>query len=300
MRTLFILGSISLAAAQTCSESPIFVVGPPDSGTTLLRVVLGTHPNIYSSFETRFFNGGPPYPGQWADLGTEVGNRTLLQELLRDYENRPADLLSTIMCRSTLSKGKSRWVEKTPNHVHYVPSIMELFPSARIVLAVRAPLDVLASRIRRFHRTAGGMHTIPRECDRNKMLPEQLELVVLEFGSAMQVAHRSEPRVFIVPHDDIVADPEATLRELLDFLHEPWDPRVLRHQEQRPRAHPVSQRSDIALDHTNLRQQQMLEPISRRPKSSSIDLAKFCPAFFDTASQRLETASFWYSSLLKS
>ena len=121
-------------------HSPVFVVGFPRSGTTLLEQMLDAHPDFRSMDERgyvyqlieRMEHAGQRYP---ADLAT-----------LTQVE---ADQLRAVywrLVKHTLpGLGQHRLIDKNPLNMLCLPMILRLFPSARIVLCVRHPCDVLLS-----------------------------------------------------------------------------------------------------------------------------------------------------------
>lgn len=149
-----------------------FVVGCPRSGTTIVQALLARHPAIYTLPETAFFeqlHGDLAW--RWGDAGVQPRARRWRQSLgltrhhvretfaalhLQLTGSRPAsspayhwrtlsrgflDLLDD----SATTAGRSMWLEKTPNHLLYIPEIEALAPDARFVHVVRRGMDVLAS-----------------------------------------------------------------------------------------------------------------------------------------------------------
>ncbi|CAM5339514.1 sulfotransferase [Rhodanobacter lindaniclasticus] len=121
-------------------DSPVFVVGFPRSGTTLLEQMLDAHPDFQSMDERAYIHEliermeavGQPYP---ADLGNLSQADT---NALRDSYRR-------LVARVLPELGKHRLVDKNPLNMQCLPMIMRLFPHARIILCLRHPCDVLLS-----------------------------------------------------------------------------------------------------------------------------------------------------------
>jgi GT2 family glycosyltransferase len=147
------------ASAPGAPFRPIFVVGHPRSGTTLLAVLLGRHSTLAMTPETHFFRL----------LGRRrSGERVSHDELLRRFHaNRlpaelrldapalaarfkagPADhacLLRAVLEQYASDHGKPRAGEKTPMHLENVETILQWYPDARIVGIVRDGRDVVLS-----------------------------------------------------------------------------------------------------------------------------------------------------------
>ena len=121
-------------------RTPVFVVGFPRSGTTLLEQMLDAHPDFRSMDERAFIHeliegmelAGQPYPGGLADLTAREADQ------LRDVYFRRVE-------RVVPELGKHQLVDKNPLNMLCLPMIMRLFPQARIILCLRHPCDVLLS-----------------------------------------------------------------------------------------------------------------------------------------------------------
>jgi hypothetical protein len=127
-------------SAPDAGDSPVFVVGFPRSGTTLLEQMLDAHPGFQSMDERTFIHeliermeqAGQHYPADLAHL-TQIE-----ADQLRDvYWRLVRDVLP--------DRGRRRLVDKNPLNMLCLPMIMRLFPHARILLCLRHPCDVLLS-----------------------------------------------------------------------------------------------------------------------------------------------------------
>jgi tetratricopeptide (TPR) repeat protein len=126
--------------APRSEASPVFVVGFPRSGTTLLEQMLDAHPRFRSMDERAFIYelikrmqlAGQSYPADLA--GLTQGNVDQLRSIYADVVRRVAPDL-----------GDRQLVDKNPLNMLCLPMIMRLFPEARIILCLRHPCDVLLS-----------------------------------------------------------------------------------------------------------------------------------------------------------
>jgi Flp pilus assembly protein TadD len=121
-------------------QSPVFVLGFPRSGTTLLEQMLDAHPAFRSMDERAYVHdlieamelAGQHYPADLAGLTQQEADqlrsvyRRLVDRVLPDLDGR-------------------RLVDKNPLNMLCLPMIMRLFPHARIILCLRHPCDVLLS-----------------------------------------------------------------------------------------------------------------------------------------------------------
>lgn len=126
--------------APRSHESPVFVVGFPRSGTTLLEQMLDAHPDFRSMDERAFIYellkrmqlAGQSYPSDLA---------TLTQANVDQLRDIYADMVRKIVP----DLGGRRLVDKNPLNMLCLPMIMRLFPDARIILCLRHPCDVMLS-----------------------------------------------------------------------------------------------------------------------------------------------------------
>jgi hypothetical protein len=111
------------------------------------------------------------------------------------------------------SLGKPRWGEKTPFHTWLLPQALRLFPDAVVVGIVRHPGAVAVSLHERFGRelTASARHW------RRSNLTMALALM------------RLGKQATLLRYEDLLRDPEAVLRAVLERIGEPWSPAVLAH-----------------------------------------------------------------------
>lgn len=126
--------------APEMRDSPIFVVGFPRSGTTLLEQVLDAHPGLQSMDENPFFNR----------LAGILGNhdRRILDDLsvLRQFDVDELRKRYHAMVDERIQRNwDARLVDKNPLNMHWLSMMYRLFPNARFILAVRHPCDVLLS-----------------------------------------------------------------------------------------------------------------------------------------------------------
>jgi hypothetical protein len=190
---------------------PIFIVGCQRSGTTLLRLMLDSHPNISCGPETRFLQ-------DFAKLTSESWDRLSLYGFPKSYWlDKSAEFFDSFQTEYAKSRGKTRWADKTPRYALSLGYIDELFPTCQIVHVIRDGRDVVAS-----HRDRWGYWSAVKAVEK---WPRYIR-------AARRVGERIPgDRYTELRYEDLVLDTEATLRTLLGFLGEPWDDAVLHHDE---------------------------------------------------------------------
>jgi len=189
------------------STRPIFVVGCARSGTTLLRLMLDSHPQLSSGPETKFLPDLDRIIARWK-LPAKFGlpREYWLAKMRQFYGSLHEDYMRT--------RGKTRWAEKSPLYTLHLDLIEELYPEAQYVHLIRDPRDVVASTKERWGYRAG-LGTALRKWRRYVETAQA-------FGARVGPTRYHELR-----YEDLVAEPERQMAGLLEFLGEPWDPAVL-------------------------------------------------------------------------
>lgn len=198
-------------------QRPIFIVGSNGSGSTLLRLMLDSHPAIAIPEETGFLrlalaHEWVPY---WKLGDSWYRSLDLTEEQMHE---QVAAFYGGLFSSYAAARGKSRWGDKTPFHVWHLDLAMTLFPDAIVIGIVRHPGAVVASLRRRFMRKTAAATTHWIRSNR-QLLHE---------------AERLGERCVLLRYEDLVRDPETVMRALLDRIGEPWSSDVLAHHEVQP------------------------------------------------------------------
>lgn len=191
---------------------PVFVVGFPRSGTTLLEQILDARSSLVSFDEQPFLPKtllklqelGLRYPEQLHELAPEQIGR------LRAYYFAQAE------SKASAGKGE-RLVDKNPLNWARLPLVRALFPQAHIILALRHPLDVILS------------------CYMQNLRSTVLDGAFSHFGRIVELYvemvafwKRLEPElampVLVSRYEGLVSDPESGTRRIAEFLDLPWSP----------------------------------------------------------------------------
>jgi len=201
------------------AEGPIFIVGLPRSGSTLVEQILASHPRVEGTRELADVQqmadwvaaqGTAPYPGPLAVLP-----RAAIRQLGRDYLDRT---------RAHRRLGRARFIDKAPWNWLHVGLIQLMLPNARIVDVRRHPLGCGLSAFKQHF--AGGFDFAYDLADIGRYYVGYVDLM----------AHLDAVlpgRVVRVIYEDLVADTETEVRRLLDGLGLPFDPATLRFFENR-------------------------------------------------------------------
>jgi len=146
-------------------QSPVFIIGPPRSGTTLVQLLISAHEVFYSAPETHFFSYVLSPITDWQNSNITVDELDLIsnrfsekpkiqldQELMQKLKSiarrkgiTAGKILSEVMEAYKKDPKARRWVEKTPKHALFIDEIHGFFPCAKIIAVVRDPQDVVSS-----------------------------------------------------------------------------------------------------------------------------------------------------------
>jgi hypothetical protein len=204
-----------------CQDPIIVIGGCPRSGTTLLRRLLDEHPSICCGPESNALLPGRPNPDELAfayDLPADE-----IADLLSDSDSQ-ATFVAEFFRRVTAARGKRRWAEKTPLNIAHLGWVLSHFPRARVIHVIRDGRDVVCSLrhhpVRRF--VDGAWKSVPQDRSVVSCSRQWLSLT----GKGMD--WRTDARYLEVRYEDLVEDPEATMRRVMAFLEEPFDADWLR------------------------------------------------------------------------
>ncbi len=214
------------------NTAPIFIGGAGRSGTTLLRVILDSHPHIACGPELKVT---PLVCRMWEDfqaqyLPTLREHHLTRRDLQRIFSQMLAALLENYRTRS----GKPRVAEKSPNNVFVFPHLHHLFPKSPLIHVVRDGRDVVASLLRMDWISPKTGQPLDYTRDVRKAAEYWRRAVAAGRAAQRQIPSLAG-RYFELRYEQIVTDPAAALQPLFAFLGEPWDPAVLKFHEQERR-----------------------------------------------------------------
>lgn len=170
---------------RTLSQSPIVIGGCGRSGTSLLLTLLSCHPDIVA-------------------IESETGGLCPRKSPKKFWLNPPIRLwlLYRELVNGEIPDTAKRWCEKTPRNALNYSAILEYFGSSvRILNIVRDGRDVISST----HPTIGVGDTLTSYKYWKKVV-------------SLSSSFDNHPQVYTLRYEDLVASPEATLRDICDFL----------------------------------------------------------------------------------
>ncbi len=198
------------------SSLPIFVVGMPRSGTTLVEQILASHPMVYGAGELprlrTLVDGLGDFPAYAPDLSA-AQMKALGEAYLADV--------------APMSAGRRHVIDKMPSNFSLCGLIRLVLPDARIVHCRRDPMDTCLSCYTKLFAGEQAFAYDQRELGR---FHRAYQALIAHWRAILPASHFLE-----VDYEAVVEDIEAQTRRMLDFLGLPWDEACLRfHETARP------------------------------------------------------------------
>jgi tetratricopeptide (TPR) repeat protein len=205
------------AAWGNPTDLPVFVVGMPRSGTTLVEQICASHSQVEGLGEIRAITR----------VAQAIASHNSWREHVGDWDaafaRAEADKHAAEMMQ--LSGGARRAVNKTPFNVLRLGLIGAMYPNARVIWCRRDPRDVVISNHTMFFGAGNIFSTDQADC---AYVARQTDRI----GAAWR-KHSKLPILEVV-YEDLVADLDAHVRRIIDFLGLDWEPACLNfHQTER-------------------------------------------------------------------
>jgi len=187
------------------SHAPIFVLGMPRSGTTLLEQILSSHPMISGAGELNFIGmltdeieDYPVLPTSFSSIEAEALGQIYLDKI------------------APMLKGREYLVDKMPGNFLHAGLIHMILPHAKIIHSRRNPVDTCLSL---YTKHFGGSHPYCYNMtDLGNYYQSYLALMA-HWREVLPASHFLE-----VDYENVVDDIEMQTRRVLDYLDLPWDP----------------------------------------------------------------------------
>jgi hypothetical protein len=239
---------------QNRINKPIFVVGSPRSGTSILTWCLGHHPNLFPVPESSWMGEFAISVAIAYQIGAARGDYSILsameigddelfatfgqsindlvlrhrKDLERKRETRSMELkidARWLEATSTSAGPKERWVDGTPEYSFYICALRKLFPHALFIHIFRDVHTVVRSMLN-FHRVAG-VQLVPNEQEAYRYWVRTV--------SACLEAERAYGSnvVYRIRYADLIGNAKLAMRSLFAFLKEPYTAKCLEPLAQR-------------------------------------------------------------------
>ncbi len=232
---------------QRAPKGPVFIVGAPRSGTTLLQYMLRSHPALsLPTGESHFFIPLYRHATEFGDLSLpenveqvlhameaqsaeflhtdmhglkfNVGN--LARDFLAEGRQSVRDIISGLFEKNAAGEGKPRWCDKTPYYVMHIPKLLEWWPDAQIIHIVRDGRDVALSMFARRHD-----FRVYNTYLAAKQWEQYVETGHI-FGQQVPEGQYMELR-----YEDMISDQKAALQKICGFLGEAYSDDLLEYKK---------------------------------------------------------------------
>lgn len=200
-----------LCALGNPSDTPIYIVGMPRSGTTLTEQIIASHPLVAGGGERGF----------WASIEQERAGKGRLDKDAIDTIGQAC--LADLTGVKAVGKQTSRVTDKMPHNFLRVGMIHAVFPNARIIHVRRHPVDNCLSI---YFQNFKGDHPYAYDLDNLAYYRREYERLMQHWREVMPT-----DRYFEFNYEDLVADQEGMSRKLLEFCGLDWSDACLNFHE---------------------------------------------------------------------
>ena len=199
--------------------APIFVVGQPRTGTTLVERIITSHSQVHSAGELKQFGHCVRRLGDYREPKSQSAR---LAEVARSVD--PAKLGRAYLQMTRKLQGTlPRFVDKLPPNYLYIPLILKALPKAKIVHLRRSPMDACFASFKQLFADA-----YPHSYEQAEMARHHARYFKL-----MECwRERFGDRFFDISYENTAADLEPNARALIEFLEIPWEDACLEFHKQ--------------------------------------------------------------------
>lgn len=206
------------------SDVPVFVVGMPRSGTSLVEQILAGHSQVFGAGELGLVPGRVAGLDRWE---RHTGSGRTYPDCIDDLSPEASARIAAAMLTElqALAPEARYIVDKLPHNFEHIGLIKFLFPRAKVISVRRDPRDIaISSYFTDFQAKHGGLgYTYDL-----RWIGQQLA----DHNLLMHHWHQVFPgEILEVQYEDVLADTEAAARRLLAYLDLPWEPQVLQFNE---------------------------------------------------------------------
>jgi len=216
---------------------PVFIVGPPRSGTTLIRLMLNRHSELaipdetgifswlyyYGSGMPRFFRGPASREKNLvSSLGYDVTRKfdALSESSIR---KSPRKIMENLFTSYAKKQNKLYWGEKTPTHLIYVKQMKKMFPDCTIICMTRDPRAVIASYLR--YRNSKDHK------DGDFWIFHSVEDAVKEYLRYAKMQFNYKKYINIIKYEDLICNTQHTLEQACLLLGLSFEDNMLQYSK---------------------------------------------------------------------
>ena len=201
---------------------PVFIVGMPRSGTSLVEQILASHPQVHAAGERRDISALAQ------GLLSLAGEGATMRERFERIPKRALDQASTqyLNILREIAPEADRVTDKMPSNFLHLGVIAAALPGAHVIHCMRNPLDTCLSC---YMTDFAGVHPYTYDLEHLGRFYQDYQRLMAHWKEALSLP------ILDVSYESLVQNPEPVVRKMLEFVDLPWDDACLRHHElQRP------------------------------------------------------------------
>jgi hypothetical protein len=210
---------------------PVFIVGCPRSGTTLLQHILDAHPDVAIAPETHFIRNFYLKQKLYGDLSQDTNYYQLIDDIIalpvflemklnagnfreaaKQIERSYAAIFSLILQQFAYDKNARIIGEKTPNHLLYMPTLEKFFPNARFIHIIRDPRAVVNS----WRNVPWSNGSVIKDA-----------AVWHRYMRTARLSPPAKSSLFTLHYEQLILEPKTSLVSICNFLGLPFDREML-------------------------------------------------------------------------
>jgi tetratricopeptide (TPR) repeat protein len=199
----------NMPRASIISERPVFIVGMPRSGTTLVEQILASHPEVFGA-------------GELNDVTALVRSLpvTLYPQCMEAIEQERVDGMAQkyLDHLARLAPDARRVTDKMPGNFFHLGLVAVLFPHARVIHCVRDPRDTSLSI---FFQPFNVSHAYAADLAHIGAYYREYRRLMAHWKAVLDIP------ILDVRYADLVAEPERVSRAMVEFVGLPWNERCL-------------------------------------------------------------------------
>jgi len=230
------VGEASKHAAIDDQHAPIFIIGLPRTGTTLVDRILSSHSDVNAAGELNIF------PGLVKSATKTASNMVMDVETFlksNDLSNIELGLIGKTYKESAheLSRGAQRFTDKMPLNFFYAGLIHKAIPNAKIIALRRGAMDSCLSNYRQLLTVQHSYYQYTYDLKETAKFYQKFDQLMSHWREQLPASRFME-----VAYEDIVHDQENQTRRMLDFCDLDWQEACMRFHENDA---PVSTASSV-------------------------------------------------------
>ena len=207
-----------LPRATNTSNRPVFIIGMPRSGTSLVEQILSSHPDVYAA-------------GELGDISRIVmsissilAKDTSYPECIKLLDNEFLDKLAEQYLNklASLSGSALHITDKMPHNFLHLGAIALMLPNAKIIHCTRNPLDTCLSI---YFQSFNRMHDYATDLENLGIFYKHYHRLMSHWKQVVDLP------LLEVKYENMVTDQERTSRSLVEFTGLDWDERCLQFHE---------------------------------------------------------------------